>query len=123
MPAVNRSVVASWVSGDNEIQVTSTPVTLTAIEIQGNPIQSQVAYLRIWNVANPTPGTTEPDMVIPVFRPNVQDGDVRSKVICASGKRFDTALSYGLYTTPHSGSTAPTINQGPMSVQIFYIPS
>src|SRR5258707_1479 len=107
MPAVSTSVQSQWVAGDNEIQVSSTPVTITAVEIQGNPTQGVKAYLRLWNVANPVPGTDEPDEVIPIFRPNVDTGDIRCKTIMASGRRFPTALSYGVYTTPHSGSAVP----------------
>lgn len=122
MPAVNTSVQSQWVAGDNEIQVSSTPITITAVEIQGNPTQGTKCYLRLWNVANPTPGTDEPDEVIPVFKPNVDTGDIRCKTIMASGRRFPTALSYGIYTTPHSGSAVPTAANAPLSVKIFYIP-
>ena len=122
MPAVNTSVQSQWVAGDNELLVSSTPVTLTAVEVQGNPTQGAVAYLRIWNSAAAVPGTTEPDEVIPIFKPNVDTGDIRCKTIMASGRRFPTALSYGVYTTPHSGSAVPTAANAPLSVKIFYIP-
>jgi hypothetical protein len=120
--AVNRGVVANWVSGDNEIQVSATPVRLNAIEIQGNPEQGAAAYVRVWDLANPVPGTTEPAIVVPVFRPNVQDGKIRQKVILG-GMRLPTALAWGVYTTPHTGNTAPAQANAPLSVQIFYDPA
>ena len=118
--SVHRSVVADWVAGNNDIIVSATPVRLKAIEIQGNPSQGADCYVRLWNSANATPGTTEPDLVIPIFQPNVDDGKIRQKV-ALGGLRFNVGLTYGVYTTPDSGSAVPaSAANAPLSVQVFY---
>lgn len=118
--SVHRSVVASWVNGDNEIQVVNGPADLQAIEIQYNPAQAAAAYLRIWNLFNPNPGTTEPDIVIFIPASVSVAGNLRIKAIFGAGLRLGTGFSYGVYTTPHSGSTAASGTGAPLSVQIFY---
>lgn len=118
---VHRSTVSSWTSGDNDIIVSTGPVRLKAVEIAPNSLQSAAAYLRLWNSVDATPGTTEPDIVIPILVPGTDDNVRRIKVILG-GLRFPTGLTYGLYTTPFSGSTAPTVNLGPLAVQVFYNP-
>lgn len=117
---VHRSVVSQWVNGNNEIQVQTGAADISAIEIQYNPAMATAAYVRLWNVANPTPGTTEPDLVVFIPASQAAAGATRVKVIFGGGIRFDTALSYGVYTTPHSGSTAASGTGAPLSVQVFY---
>lgn len=117
---VHRSTVANWSSGNNEIQVQTGAADISAVEIQYNPAMATAAYVRLWNVANPTPGTTEPDFVILIPASQAAAGATRVKVILGGGLRFDTALSYGVYTTPHSGSTAASGTGAPLSVQVFY---
>lgn len=92
-------------------------VRLKAVEIGLAAGATADSYLRIWNVANPTPGTTEPDIVI-YIPTQTKQGETRIKI--PLGVRLDTALSYGLYTTPHSGSTTAGASDAPLSVSIYY---
>lgn len=118
--SVHRSTVSQWVNGDNEIQVTSNPADISAIEIQYNPAMATDAYVRLWNSSNPTPGTTEPNVVIFIPQTQAAAGATRVKAIFGGGLRFGSGLSYGVYTTPDSGSTAASGTGAPLSVQVFY---
>lgn len=120
--AVSTTTKADWVDGNNDVIVSILPVRIKAIEVQGNPTATTDCYVRMWNSVNATPGTTEPDEVLYVPRPNVKDGKIRQKTILG-GKRFDTGLTMGVYTTPDSGSTSVVAAAAPLSVKIFYDPA
>lgn len=117
--AVSRTT--SFSSGNNEVQVVTGAVRLKAVEIGLQSGATADGYLRLWNAANPTPGTTEPDIVI-YLPTQTKQGETRIKVPLA-GLRFDTALSYGVYTTPHSGSTTSSAGDAPLSVTVYYDPA
>lgn len=116
---VSTTVKANWVDGDNDVIVQATPTRVRVVEVQGNPVATTDCYVRLWNSADATVGTTEPDLIVYVPRPNVKDGKIRQKVIYG-GVRFDTGLTMGVYTTPHSGSTSVVAAAAPLSVKIFY---
>lgn len=120
--AVSTTTKTDWVDGNNDVIVSAVPVRLKAIEVQGNPTATTDCYVRLWNSANATPGTTEPDIVFYVPRPNVKDGKIRQKMILG-GLRYDTGLTMGVYTTPDSGSTSVVTAAAPLSVKIFYDPA
>lgn len=120
--AVSTTTKTDWIDGNNDVIVSILPVRIKAIEVQGNPAATTDCYVRIWNSVNATPGTTEPDEVLYVPRPNVKDGKVKQKTILG-GKRLDTGLTMGVYTTPFSGSTSVVAAAAPLSVKIFYDPA
>lgn len=120
---VSTTTKTDWIDGNNDVIVSTGPARIKAIEIQGLPTATTVCYLRIWNSVNATPGTTEPDFVIPIFRPNVQDGHTRVKIILSQGIRLDTGLTLGIYTTPFSGSTSVVVAAAPLSAKVYYDPA
>lgn len=117
--AVSRTT--AWVTDTEEV-VSSTPVRLKAVEIQGNPTQGADAYLHLYNSATPDTDAVSGDLVIPIFQPNVDDGKIRQKVILG-GMRFPTALSYLVTTERGVGGTAPAAANAPWSVTVYYDPA
>jgi len=121
--AVSTTTKADWIDGNNDVIVSAAPVRIKTIEVQGSPGATTDCYVRLYNSVNATPGTTEPDLVIYVARPNVKDGHTRVKVILPQGLRFDTGLTMGVYTTPHTGNTSVVAAAAPGSVKIYWDPS
>lgn len=120
--AVSTTTKTDWIDGNNDVIVSTVPVRIKAVEVQGRTDGTTDCYVRLWNSANATPGTTEPDIVMYVPRSQVKDNKVRQKMI-VGGVRFDTGLTMGVYTTPHSGSTSVVTAAAPGSVKIFYDPA
>lgn len=117
--AVTRAT--AWVNNTISANVNG-PVRLKAIEIQGNPTQGADAWLQIYNNNGPTLGVTAPDLVIPIFQPNTDDGKIRQKVILG-GLRLPTAFSWFVSSAANGSSNAPSAANSPLSVQIFYDPA
>ena len=117
--AVHRST--TWVS-DTEQTVEAGPARIKAVEIQGNPTQGAACYVHLYNATNPDPNAVNGDIVIPVFRPNVQDGKIKQKVIYG-GLRFPTGLTMLVTTEREVGGTAPAAADAPLAVTIYYDPA
>lgn len=120
--SVSTTTKSDWIDGNNDVIVSATPVRVRAVEVQGRTDGTADAWVRLYNSANATPGTTEPTLVVYIPRSQTKDGKVRQKVIFG-GVRFDTGLTMGVYTTPHSGSTSSASADAPYSVKIHYEPS
>jgi hypothetical protein len=115
---MSLSRTTTFSSGDAEVDVITGAVRLKAVVIGLAVAATADSYLRIWNTAAPVPGTTEPHLVIylPTY---LKLGETRIKV-SLGGLRFDTALAYGVYTTPHSGNTTAIAADAPLAVEIYY---
>lgn len=103
-----------------EEQVRTGRTLVQAIEVEVDPSSSAEVYVQLYNVANPTPGTTAPNAVIPI-PPVARDSKRKRKVVFAGGLAFDTALSFFTSTT-HDGATAPTGADAPEYVAVYWLP-
>ena len=117
--AVTRAT--SWTNNTISANVNA-PVRLKAVEIQGNPTQGADCWLQIYNNNGPTLGTTAPDIVIPIYKPNSEDGKIRQK-IPLGGLRLPTAFSWFISSAANGSSNAPSAANSPLSAQIFYEPA
>lgn len=117
---VSTTTKTDWVDGDNDVIVSTSPINLKAVEIQcrGNSALAD-AFVRLYDSADATVGTTEPVCVIYIPRQDTTSTKRRLKVIYG-GLRFATGLTMGVYTTPHSGTTSTVSTSAPLSVKIFY---
>ena len=92
-----------------EVNVTGAAGTIYMIDVDntGNPVD--VAYLKIYDDAAPTVGTTDPDFIVKV------PVNERRQVVCPDGLDFAT-LSFAVVTAPGTpGVTGPT---NPVIVQL-----
>lgn len=92
--------------GTSEANVTGGAVTIYLIEIDNTANASTRVYLKLYNAAAPTIGTTAPDIVIPCPGGTI----TRAALASASGISFGTALSFACVTNGGgtAGTTAPT---------------
>ena len=76
--------------------------TIYIISIDNTANAATTVYVKLYNAAAPTLGTTAPDIIIPVI------GGSTVKVIYTGGCAFATALSIACTTTAGTaGTTAP----------------
>lgn len=76
--------------------------TLYGVSIN-NSLNTDAVYLKIYNHAAPTVGTTAPNCVIPCA------GGRTVEALCQGGTAFSTAISFAVVTTAGTaGTTAPT---------------
>lgn len=113
-----KSVATAWVNNTLSFNLNN-PARIYAVEIQGNPVQGADAWLQIYNNNAPTLGTTAPDIVIPIMRPNVEDGKIRQKILLG-GLRLPTAFSWFVSSAANGSSAAPVAANSPLAVAIFY---
>ena len=95
---------------------------VTAIEIARHAEQANEVYLQLFDVANPTPGTTAPRMVLPVPTVAVAGGGNSPhiyKYIFPGGLRFGTACT-AFCSTTDDGATAPTTTSLPPRIRVFF---
>jgi len=82
--------------------VTGTSGTIYMLDIDNRNNPSDVAYLKIYDDADPTVGTTDPDFI---FKVPVNQ---RRQIVCPDGLDFST-LSFAVVTAPGTpGTTAPS---------------
>ena len=79
--SVSTTTKSDWIDGNNDVIVSATPVRVRAVEVQGRTDGTADAWVRLYNSANATPGTTEPTLVVYIPRSQTKDGKVRQKVI------------------------------------------
>lgn len=98
-----RTIRDADVDSTVEKDVADGPCTIYGVNIN-NAANAAISYIHFWNDANPTIGTTAPDMVLPC---NASD---RVSYFFPDGLTFaTTALSYaGKTVGGTSGSTGPT---------------
>jgi hypothetical protein len=127
--------ITAWVT-DTEQTVYGYAARLNAVEIIPHSTQASEVYLQIWNVANPDPGTTAPNLVLRIptgdsqgagadaDRTTAPSGGSSRKikyVFSGAGFIFDTAITILCTTTP-SGQTAASTTSLPEQVRVFYTP-
>lgn len=97
-----RTIRDADVDATVEKDVSDGPCTLYGARID-NSANAAISYIHMWNNANPTIGTTAPDVVLPV---NASD---RVTYFFKDGIAFSTSLSYaGKTVGGTAGSTGPT---------------
>jgi len=117
--AVSNTAILSGASLLIDSDATSTAVAVKAssgvlYEIQvDNSANAAASYLKLYNTASPTVGTTAPDMII------LAPASARITLALPSGVTFGTATSYACVTT---GGTAGTTNPtSDVTVRIVYV--
>ena len=113
--AVSRAT--SW-ADDTEVSASATGARLKAVVFTAISGAAGEAFIQLWDVADPTPGTTAPRLVIAV--PVFTGVPRRRKVIFPGGFPFATALTWFVSTT-HDGATAATTT-APSSVDLYFEP-
>ena len=122
----------TWVD-DTEQTVSAAACRVTAIEILPHEEQANEVYLQLFNSADPDPGTTAPNMVIPIGTNTTQGAGTantwttaggmsrkRKVIFPGGGFRFGTACT-AICTTTATGETAATTTSLPKSIRIFYV--
>lgn len=103
-----------------EQTVLAAPCRVTVIEIEPNFSQSAEVYLQLFNAADPTPGVTAPNLVIPIGTVTTQGVKGKTKVVFPGGGiRFGTACT-AFCSTAAAGGTAPTTTALPRAISVFY---
>ena len=82
-----------------ENDVNDGAATIYLIQIDNSANASAASYLKLYNAASPTVGTTAPDIVI------MAPGGATVKVAIGEGISFGTALSMAAVTTAGTGGT------------------
>jgi hypothetical protein len=104
---------------DTEIVASTVACRLKAVVVDVPAAAAAETYIQIWDNATPDPGTTAPNMVLPVPRVAVMGARRRLKFLFAAGHVFGTALSW-LPTTTVSGQTVPTGADVPLAVELHF---
>jgi hypothetical protein len=109
----------TW-ANTTEQTVLAATCRVTAIEIQPHASQAAEVYFQLFNDASPTPGSTAPNMVIPIGTVTTQGLKRRLKVLFPNGGiRFDTACT-AFCGTAAAGGTAPTTTSLPPYIRVSY---
>jgi len=83
--------------------VTNTTGDIYLIDVDNTSNGAQAVYLKLYDALVCSPGTTEPDMIIPITAGN------REVLSFVEGKAFSTGISYCCVTAGGtSGTTGPT---------------
>jgi len=107
---------SAW-ANTTEQTVASAAVRLHKIEIFPNQEQSAIAYLDLWDVANPTPGTTTPTLRIPI-QSVTTNGYVRKITVDCHGIRFGTAVT--AFVSTDGGATAVLTTTIPLEIKVYF---
>jgi hypothetical protein len=86
----------------SESNVTGAAATISLIEVDNTANASTTVFLKLYNSAAPTIGTTAPDIVIPAGGGQI----VRAALASATAISFATGLSFACVT--NGGGTAGT---------------
>ncbi len=111
------------------------PCRLRSIEILPNEAQAAEVYLQLFDVLDPTPGVTAPNMVIRIPTADSQGAGTHGNSYTVSGgtsrKQKVVFSGYGLVfttgltafcATALAGATAPTTTSLPKSIRVDYTP-
>src|SRR3990172_3536677 len=104
-----------------EQTVLATACMVTSVLIKANKNQSAEAWLSLYNNATPTPGTTEPDVVLPIDT-LAKSGKGMFKFIFPGGIAFDTACTVFVSQTSPIDATAAATTVAPEEILVFYQP-
>jgi hypothetical protein len=108
----------SW-ADTTEQTVLAAPCRVHAVEVVPHNTQANEVYVQFWDNANPTPGTTDTKMCLPVGSLTVAGGPKRRKFVFPGGIRFATACTIFCATGPE-GATAPTTTSLPPLINVYY---
>lgn len=111
------STATSW-ADTTEVSAYAAAVRLKAVVLDLAQGVSNETFVQLWDVANPTPGTTAPRLVLPVPRTTLIGIRRRIKYVFPGGLPFTTALTWFVSTT-HDGATAATTD-APLVVEIHF---
>ena len=101
-PLGGKVVVDTSVDATAVNNVSGGTTVLSYIELD-NTANSVASYLKVYNLASPTVGTSSPDIVVRAA------AQTKEYFICPQGVDFGTALSYACVTTGGTaGTTSPT---------------
>jgi len=109
----------AWTDTTEQTVLAAGPARVTGIEVDANIAQSAVCFVQLFDNADPTPGTTVPDLV---FKINALSTNAKrkNKVQFPGGVYFGTAITCFVSTTG-SGATAPLTTVLPDRVRVHYV--
>jgi hypothetical protein len=86
------------------------------------PHESQAAevYIQFWDAANPTPGTDDTKMCLPIGSKTVNGSRPVTFLFPNGGIRFATACTI-FCATGAEGATAPTTTSLPPQIDVYYL--
>ena len=111
------SSATTW-TDTTEISASATAARLKAVAFTAISGAANEVFIQLWDVVNPTPGTTAPRHVIAI--PIFTGVPRRTKVVFPGGFPFATAITWFVSTT-HDGATAATAD-APGVVDIYFEP-
>ena len=95
------------------------PCRLKSVEVIPYDTQVNTVFVQLFDATNPTPGTTEPTMVMPVGSLASQGRKKRKFLFPGGGFRFATALTLFCSTTSIGATAATTTSLPPRIVVDF----
>jgi len=108
-PVGTKLVKETDANATAQTSVTGAAGTIYMIDVDNTGNPADVAYLKIYDDAAPTVGTTDPDFILKV------PVNQRRQIVCPDGLDF-ADLSFAVVTAPGTpGTTAPT---NPVIVQM-----
>lgn len=110
------SSATSW-ADTTEVSACASGCRLEAVKIRLNQSSAASSFLQLWNVANPTPGSTAPRIQIEIPAASVI-GQVREWNINFGGQPFPTALTWFVSTASAGGTGATT--SAPQLVEVYF---
>ena len=106
---LNNDTIAGsqiWINTDCENSAQSlkaSSATIFLIEIDNSANGAEIEFVKFWNSAGPTVGTTAPEMIIQI------PGGAKRSMIFLDGLVFATGLEIAAVTTAGTaGTTSPT---------------
>ena len=108
----------TW-ANTTEQTVYSGACRVTRVDAYPYDTQAAEVYICFWDASNPTPGTTDTKMTLPIGTVTIQGRRKTTFVFPNGGIRFATACTIHCATTPENG-TAPTSTSLPPLIDVFY---
>ena len=102
-PVASKLAVQTSATSTADADVFGGAATIFMVDVDNALNPAQDVYLKLWNDAGPTVGTTPPDFIF--FLPQ----GVRRQLVLTEGLAFDTAVSFACVTVGGTtGTTSPT---------------
>jgi hypothetical protein len=109
-PIATRLILQTTATAASNNDVVGAPCTLYTVDVD-NTANAASSYVKLYNNASPTVGTTTPDLVVFVT------SGVRRQYVIPEGVSFTTSLSFACVTV---GGTAGTVSpSSPVIVRIL----
>ena len=109
----------SW-ANTTEQTVYAGACRVTRVDAYPHASQAAEVYIDFWDNADPTPGTTDTKMVLPIGTATIQGARRKTTYIFPGGGiRFATACTIFCATSPEN-ATAPTTTSLPPLIDVFY---